>query len=123
TDASGAHAPLTTVSDDSGRFAIEGVPPGRYDLKGTLEGFDAAIQQVQVAPASAVDVTLDLPLARVSQTVQVGERPLDVAATAARATERIEGSVLDQGPLQGDRYQALLPLLPGVVRGPDGRIR
>jgi outer membrane receptor protein involved in Fe transport len=29
---------------------------------------------------------------------------------------------VDVEPVKGDDYQALLPLVPGVVRGPDGRI-
>ena len=35
----------------------------------------------------------------------------------------LAGSVLDIAPLEGDDFQSLLPLLPGVVRGPDGRLR
>ena len=35
----------------------------------------------------------------------------------------LAGSVLDIAPLEGDDFQSLLPLLPGVLRGPDGRLR
>ena len=35
----------------------------------------------------------------------------------------LAGSVLDVAPLEGDDFQSLLPLLPGVVRGADGRLR
>jgi hypothetical protein len=35
----------------------------------------------------------------------------------------LSGSVLELAPLEGDDFQSLLPLLPGVVRGPDGRLR
>jgi hypothetical protein len=30
---------------------------------------------------------------------------------------------MESSPLEGDDFQSLLPLLPGVVRGPDGRLR
>jgi hypothetical protein len=35
----------------------------------------------------------------------------------------LSGSVLESAPLEGDDYQSLLPLLPGVVRDADGRLR
>ena len=38
-------------------------------------------------------------------------------------SDMLAGSVLDSAPLQGDDFESLLPLLPGVVRGPDGRLR
>ena len=38
-------------------------------------------------------------------------------------SDMLAGSVLEIAPLEGDDFQSLLPLLPGVVRGPDGRLR
>ncbi len=35
----------------------------------------------------------------------------------------LSGSVLEIAPLAGDDFQSLLPLLPGIIRGPDGRLR
>ena len=39
------------------------------------------------------------------------------------ASDMMSGNVLDLAPLPGDDFQSLLPMLPGVVRGPDGRLR
>ena len=36
-------------------------------------------------------------------------------------SDMLSGSVLDIAPLEGDDFQSLLPLLPGVVRGPVGQ--
>ena len=38
-------------------------------------------------------------------------------------SDMLSGSVLESAPLEGDDFQSLLPLLPGVVRGADGRLR
>jgi TonB dependent receptor len=38
-------------------------------------------------------------------------------------SDMLSGSVLELAPLAGDDFQSLLPLLPGVVRGQDGRLR
>ena len=39
------------------------------------------------------------------------------------SSDMLSGSVLEIAPLAGDDFQSLLPLLPGVLRGPDGRLR
>ena len=38
-------------------------------------------------------------------------------------SDMLAGSVFELAPLEGDDFQSLLLLLPGVVRGPDGRLR
>ena len=38
-------------------------------------------------------------------------------------SDMLSGSVLELAPIEGDDFQSLLLLLPGVVRGPDGRLR
>ena len=38
-------------------------------------------------------------------------------------SDMLAGSVFEAVPLEGDDFQSLLLLLPGVVRGPDGRLR
>src|SRR6185436_6092792 len=35
----------------------------------------------------------------------------------------LAGSVFDLAPIDGDDFQSLMLILPGVVRGPDGRLR
>ena len=44
-------------------------------------------------------------------------------SSRSSTSDMLAGSVLDIAPLEGDDFQSLLPLLPGVVRGPDGRLR
>ena len=36
--------------------------------------------------------------------------------------ETIKGDLINVAPLRGDDHTAYLPILPGVVRGPDGRV-
>ncbi len=38
-------------------------------------------------------------------------------------SDMLAGSVFETAPIEGDDFQSLLQLLPGVVRGPDGRLR
>ena len=38
-------------------------------------------------------------------------------------SDMLSGSILESAPLEGDDFQSLLPLLPGVVRDGNGRLR
>jgi len=55
---SGDGNPLTVPSDDSGRFVISNVPPGRYQLMATREGFVRTAYGQRVAGGVGVTVNL-----------------------------------------------------------------
>jgi hypothetical protein len=55
---SGDGNPLTVPSDDSGRFAISNVPPGRYQLMATREGFVRATYGQRTAGGAGSTVSL-----------------------------------------------------------------
>ena len=38
-------------------------------------------------------------------------------------SDMLSGSVLESAPLEGDDFQSLLPMLPGVIRDAEGRLR
>ncbi len=120
-DPSGARHASNTTSDDTGHFVFTNVPPGLYQLTASLAGFDDAKKEVRVEAAKPIDVNLDLPVAKLSESVTVVDRA--PAAVPVETGEAISGSALNHAPLKGDTYQSLLPLLPSVVRGTDGRMR
>lgn len=110
----------STVSDAEGAFRFEAVPIAPVALRVRLAGFaDAVTTNITMAPGTVKTIDIPLSVARLSETVQVTERQAD----ARSPTETLSGSLIDTAPVAGDSYQALLPLVPGVVRGPDGRLR
>ena len=78
-----------------------------------------------VAAGDATQVLLDIHLTFVAPDVEV--RAPNASPTHSvqpvSTSDMLSGSVLDIAPLEGDDFQSLLPLLPGIVRGPDGRLR
>jgi hypothetical protein len=107
------------TSDARGRF-VASVPAGRYRVEAERPGFMPLGREVMLS-GSVRRLVLDLPVATVATRV-------DVSATATNAVDEagaspgLTGAVFDLSPLQGEPIQALLPLLPGVVRTPEGRL-
>ncbi|HEY7442161.1 MAG TPA: carboxypeptidase regulatory-like domain-containing protein, partial [Vicinamibacterales bacterium] len=114
-----------TTTDGAGQVTFPDVPPGRYILKATRPGFvpvDSA--PFDVRAGAVTQVLLDIQLTFVAPDVEV-VAPVSPTQSVqpVSASDMLAGTLLDTAPLEGDDFQSLLPLLPGVLRGPDGRLR
>ena len=115
-----------TMTDGSGLVTFPDVPPGRYIIQATRPGFvsnDSAIFEVR--PGEVAQVLIDIRLTFVMPEIEVrAETPSPTdSVQPVSMSDMLAGSVLEIAPLEGDDFQSLLLLLPGVVRGPDGRLR
>ena len=131
-----------TITDGAGQVSFPDVPLGRYFISATRPGFvsqDSA--QFDVRSGETAQVLLDIHLAFTVPPVEVrGSSPVEppepvppleptpeplesLTLQPVSASDMLSGSLLDVAPLEGDDFQSLLPLLPGVVRGADGRLR
>ena len=102
------------------------VPPGAYIVRAVRPGFvskDSAVFQVRADEVA--QVLLDIQLTFVMPDMEVrAETPSPTdSVQPVSMSDMLAGSVFDSAPLEGDDFQSLLLLLPGVVRGPDGRLR
>ena len=66
------HGPVNkeAQSDARGAFAIDGLPPGMYDIEASAPGLKAALA-VEVRPGTASVVPIDLSVATVTSSVTV----------------------------------------------------
>jgi hypothetical protein len=114
-----------TVSDATGQVTFPEVPAGLYVVQATRPGFlPAASAPFELKSGETAQVLVDLNLTFVAPSVEV-RAPISPTQSVqpVSASDMLSGSVLDIAPLEGDDFQSLLPLLPGVLRGPDGRLR
>ena len=114
-----------TMSDGAGQVTFPDVPPGRYLLRATRPGFvPTDSPPFEVRAGQVAQVLLDINLTYVAPIVEVRAPTSPTQSVQpVSASDMLAGSVLDIAPLEGDDFQSLLPLLPGVLRGPDGRLR
>ena len=117
-----ARPPLVVHTDEVGRFTFD-VPYGRYTLTAELSGFrDGGASQRHRRPRAAHD--RHGARARRVRGGDAGGRQAPRVFTAAEPTApaTVDQEIIKMAPVQGLRYDSALPLLPGVVRGPDGLI-
>jgi Carboxypeptidase regulatory-like domain len=113
--------PKTVVSDDQGQFRFSDLAAaGACSIAAELQGFKSATQQVELKPGGVADVALQLGLDTLREEVTVSARPEAVTEPVRAKVERISSEVIQTAPIASERFQAALPLIPGVVRGPDG---
>jgi len=116
------HGPTNkeTQSDAKGAFVFDGLPPGIYEIEAKAPGLNAALA-VEVKEGAASVVPVELSIAGIKTTVSVAASEA-VPAEESAQKNTINQSTIDQAPNQNEKIESLLPLVPGVVRGPDGRI-
>ncbi|HSR50724.1 MAG TPA: carboxypeptidase regulatory-like domain-containing protein [Acidobacteriota bacterium] len=109
------------ISDDRGNYSASGLAAGRYRVSASLDGFQPTDSETFDLPAGGLrQVDLALPIQSLEESVEVvGSRQADETGTSI---ESVEGEVANIAPVKGDDFSDLLPLLPGVIRGVDGRL-
>jgi len=107
-------APMTVVTDEKGAYRFLEVPPGTYDLKAELQGFNAHDETGLIVAANAtVERNITLQLGQLQESVTVsGDSPVvDTKQTAVAiglSNEKVESI-----PTSHYSIQQLAELLPG----------
>jgi hypothetical protein len=113
----------TNVTDEHGTFRFTHVPVGSCTLVATLDGFRGATKTVstRASEESEADVLFDLDTVHEEVKVTGDGNQAEADAMAGHA-QRLTTKDMQAAPLTNERFQAALPLIPGVVRGPDGML-
>ncbi len=115
-----------TQTDGVGQVTFPEVPPGDYVVSASRPGFVARESTVfTVRSGDTAQVLLDAQLTFALPAVEVrAATPSAIdSVQPVSMSDMLSGPVFESAPLQGDDFQSLLPLLPGVVRDGDGRLR
>jgi carboxypeptidase family protein len=113
---------LQSVSDMEGQYDFPGLIAGEYIVTVEFSGFKKFEKNLSVQIDATVEQDLLLQPVPLSETVTVKEDPTDAVKTESTTPSVITQGALRDAPLIDSRFQDALPLLPGVVRGPDGTL-
>ncbi len=111
----------TATTADSGVARLSGVTPGRHPLSVSAKGFDDLTTDIEMGTSGETDIEAALsPIHTESITVQgVIETPLEEANTPSI----LERQQIKNLPDRPRTVEDALPLVPGIVRLPDGQLR
>jgi outer membrane receptor for ferrienterochelin and colicin len=111
-----------TAANDAGEYEFTKLLPGEYTLEATAEGFKPSSKTITIAAAETLLENISLEVAEVTASVTVASTPMDVQTTETTADNTVKRQTMQTLPLPNERLLDALPLVPGVVRGPDGQI-
>ncbi len=110
----------TVLSDGDGHFRFTALQEGKYTLTASLEGFAVARAGVAVTPDTTTERSLDLPLATLTQTVEVmAPASIVSAADTLGSAESVNSHETDQFA-NGNGLGGALRLLASVIEVPGG---
>jgi Carboxypeptidase regulatory-like domain len=116
---SGPSLSIQTVTDQRGSYNFTTIAPGPYRIEVKAPGLRGS-SSVTIVAGTALDVQIQLKVEGVKESVTVkgGDEPA-ISKESSDQTVINRSTVLN-APNKYDRFESLLPLIPGVVRGPDG---
>src|SRR5258708_13281675 len=112
---------IDAEADAEGKFTISGVAPGSYGITANAPGMTAT-QNLVVAAGNVSEVALEVKVEAGNESITVTRTANQVDTKTAPGTNTVGQSAVRNMPNRDERIDGLLPLVPGVVRGPNGRI-
>jgi hypothetical protein len=109
---------MQTESNNDGKYSFVTIPVGSYTIEASSPGLKV-VQTVRVE-SGEVRVPLELKPVEVTNSVVVKSGETDNKDAAPSTT--ISEQTLRDAPNVNERFESSLPLVPGVVRGQDGRV-
>ena len=112
----------STLTDESGRFQFTQLAAGTYSLELSAEGLRPWSKTVTLEEnqAAVEDVTVEIN--SVDEQIEVQAQNIEVSTDSAAITATVSDRTLDTLPLAQQKFTEALPLTPGVVRTPEGKM-
>jgi hypothetical protein len=114
-------ASLSAVTDEAGNYEFRDVAGGDYLLRLQAEGFEPFTATLQVRDGESITQNISVKLAGLTQKIEVKEQAEPLSADSSGDSKLSEKQIASL-PVVEENFKSLLPLTPGVVRTPDGKL-
>ena len=111
-------ATFQAETDPNGEYRIAAVPFGTYTVQVVFPGLEAR-ETIQI---TSTEVRLPLEVKPVAVTTSVVVTADQGESKDPAPSETVSEKTLRDAPNVNERFESSLPLIPGVVRGPDGHV-
>ena len=106
-----------------GEAEFKDLAPGKYDVTVSSPGFQETTQKdISLLPGKSIEVTITLYPAANKQQITVNANADGPSTRASTTTTELSRDQVKNLPSRPATVAETLPLVPGVVRGPDGEI-
>lgn len=114
---------ITVTSDREGKFRFLEVPPGQYKLSCAAMGYRAVQRQLDLSGGTPPILEVVLPAEQVlRQSIEVHAQAPATGIEQGSPPATITAQQMTDLPMAEQKFKAALPLIPGVIRTPDGKI-
>jgi hypothetical protein len=113
---------IQTISDMEGQYDFPNLVAGDYIVTVEFSGFKKYQKKLSVQIEATVEHDIFLQPVPISENVTVTDNRVDADKTESTTPSVITQAALRDAPLIDQKFQDALPLLPGVLRGPDGNL-
>lgn len=110
----------SATTNDLGEYKFRNLAAGLYTLQVGLSGFRPHTESVTIRAGLTTVENISLELEELSGAVTVVSDSDGLNTKDAAPPATLKQDKLQTLPLVNERFEDALPLVPGVVRGPDG---
>jgi len=115
-------ASQSTFTDENGHYQFLQLVGENYALEVSLDGFKPWVKTVTLAPGQSVVEDVSLEINAVVQQIEVRGEAFEISTHSAETTATVTNKELDTLPLAQQKFTDVLPLTPGVIRTPEGKL-
>jgi hypothetical protein len=112
---------LSAITDEAGNYEFNDVADGDYTLRFQAEGYEPFTATLHVRGGASVMQNISAKFAGLTQKIEVKEQADPLSADSYDTTKLSEKQIASL-PVAEENFKSLLPLTPGVVRTPDGKL-
>lgn len=112
----------STLTDVSGRFQFTHLTAGTYTLEVSADGFKPWAKTIELAQSQTAVQDVRLEINSVVEQIEVQGENIEISTNNAETTATISDRQLDTLPLAEQKFTEALPLTPGVIRTPEGKL-
>jgi hypothetical protein len=115
------HVSLSAVTDADGNYEFRDVDDGDYTLNFQVEGFEPFTATVHMQNGTPIVENISVKLVSLAEKIEVKEQA-EVLSVSSSTDSKLSEKQLETLPLLEENFKAAVPLTPGVVRTPDGKL-
>jgi hypothetical protein len=113
---------VATITDSEGHFEFTKLTQDKYTLRVNQQGFKPFAQSILLGANETTVLDISLILDTVVENVEVKEQTTPVSSESSSPASTVNNAQLETLPLAQQKFRDALPLVPGVIRGQDGKL-